>query len=867
MHYKNLYIRDFGIFKNQNLNDISKNLVVIGGKNRAGKSTFLKMLRYLPFGLPQNNSIPPASSQYYIEAELEKEEKNYNLLLNGYSKPEVLTDKKEQHSSSELFNHLDQLTYQQLFSISLDELQHLSKIAKGKKKEKRLFSILMGAGFSELIRVPEIADKYFNYAKKIGGILGDPAVADFKPYYNELKEAEQSRDQALLEIKEFNNKRKELKQSQDKLKEKREEFDSLENKYFLLDLLKNNYSELEKLQRLKLELIKKAPGEADISSEKINNERILDNFLAYIKSQSKEINRYRQQEQLLKEKLSNQKLEKNKINNNFNSLISELETLNSKWQEPLKELEKIEIDLIEAQKLNDLLAEDDQLKSEIKTYKKEIQELKFEIDKNISELNSLKFKKPETVLKKSYLIIAISLITMSTTFLIDLDQLRYFSLILALSAFIYYSSNYKSSSLEAEKADKIKNEKKNNEQTIEQIKIKLKNKQKLLNQNQAALDNYAQILGIRENDYLQFINSYFRELRDKKKRYQKLKLEEAENEEKTRKIEADLKKLQNLIENAAEHSSLEFSSYQEQNLMEKQELLFEDFNILNDLLKLAENYLTVKKQLKHTLKASDRIKSALNEAGDSLQSFIDLANDFPSRAAVEEKKNILAAELNNLKEEKADLNEKITTLKNRINSLAASDRIKAAQQKIDRAQNNLEKKARSYAVNKSVSFILKKLRSRMIEKTEKELLNPAAKILKKISSQHYTELKTAADLDQSDFRVTTKSGEEFNSVQQLSRGSLEQLFLAVRISRIKEINPPLPLVLDDSLVNFDRRHLYNTAELISNLADRQQIFILSCHPHLISYIAEISDSAQYWKLEGGDFKLTNQEQLIDHLSS
>ena len=217
MHYKNLYIRDFGIFKNQNLKDISKNLVVIGGKNRAGKSTFLKMLRYLPFGLPQNNSSPPASSQYYIEAELEKEEKNYNLFLNGYSKPEVLTDKKEQHSSSELFNHLDQLTYQQLFSISLDELQHLSKIAKGKKKEKRLFSILMGAGFSELIRVPEIADKYFNYAKKIGGILGDPAVADFKPYYNELKEAEQSRDQALLEIKEFNQKRDEVELSQEKL--------------------------------------------------------------------------------------------------------------------------------------------------------------------------------------------------------------------------------------------------------------------------------------------------------------------------------------------------------------------------------------------------------------------------------------------------------------------------------------------------------------------------------------------------------------------------------------------------------------------------------------------------------------------------
>ncbi|MFW6229945.1 MAG: AAA family ATPase [Halanaerobium sp.] len=48
MYYKKIYIRDFGIFQNQTLNNISKNLVVIGGKNRAGKSTFLKLLRYLP---------------------------------------------------------------------------------------------------------------------------------------------------------------------------------------------------------------------------------------------------------------------------------------------------------------------------------------------------------------------------------------------------------------------------------------------------------------------------------------------------------------------------------------------------------------------------------------------------------------------------------------------------------------------------------------------------------------------------------------------------------------------------------------------------------------------------------------------------
>ena len=47
---------------------------------------------------------------------------------------------------------------------------------------------------------------------------------------------------------------------------------------------------------------------------------------------------------------------------------------------------------------------------------------------------------------------------------------------------------------------------------------------------------------------------------------------------------------------------------------------------------------------------------------------------------------------------------------------------------------------------------------------------------------------------------------------------------------------------------------------------KHQIFVLSCHPQLISYISEITDSAQYWKLEAGEFELSNQEKLITHLS-
>ncbi|MFN2339727.1 MAG: AAA family ATPase [Halanaerobium sp.] len=868
MHYKNLYIRDFGIFSNQNLKDIGENLVVIGGKNRSGKSTFLKLMRYLPYGLPQNNSIPPASNQYYIEAELEKENKKFNLFLNGFSKPEVIDDDQKQHAADELFNHLDQLTYQQLFSISLDELQQLSKIAKGKKKEKRLFSILLGAGFSELVKVPELADKYFNKAQNIGGILGDPTVAAFKPYYNEIKAAEEIRDQALLEIKEFTKKRNELELSQKKLETKKQKIADRENEYFLLDLLKNNYSELEDLEKKKAKL-KKAAVNTDNLNQKNNSASRLDNLLSFFKSQAKKIKIQRQKEEVLQEKIKNYELQKNKIADNLQDLVSELESLNSSWKEPLQHLENIKIDLIEEQKLNKMLAEYDKLEAEIERLKAEIENLEFEIEENESELKEIEFKRPDLVLKRSYFVIILAFITLSLSFFIDFNLLRYFSLLIGLVAFVYYSSNYSKSRLKVERVDKIKNENKSKSKKLSDLKLQLDNKLEQLSKLEVDLEKYARILGIENNDYLTLLDSYFREIKDKKRRYKALKIEKKENEIKREEIEKSLQKLRTLIIDVAEYCSLDFSTTAEQKKMEAYQVLFADFKLLSDLFTLSENYISGKSQLEHTLKASDKIKTALNDSKTSrayYQIFIKLYSDFSSLEAVEKKKSSLSEKLDKLKAEKSELEEKITTLKNRINDLSTSTKIEKAQAEINQAQNNLEKKAQEYAVNKSVHFILKKLRSRIIEKTEKELLNPASKILSRISSHHYTELKTAADLEQSDFKIITEKGQEYNSVKELSRGSLEQLFLAVRISRIKEINPPLPLVLDDSFVNFDRSHLYHTAELIANLASRHQIFILSCHPHLISYISQLTDSAQYWKLEAGEFELSSQQKLIKHLS-
>jgi len=73
-------------------------------------------------------------------------------------------------------------------------------------------------------------------------------------------------------------------------------------------------------------------------------------------------------------------------------------------------------------------------------------------------------------------------------------------------------------------------------------------------------------------------------------------------------------------------------------------------------------------------------------------------------------------------------------------------------------------------------------------------------------------------------------------VEQLSTGTREQLFLAIRLAiirRFAEEGVQLPMVLDDVFVNFDQIRTEAAVETILDFADHgQQILLFTCHLHL-----------------------------------
>jgi uncharacterized protein YhaN len=83
--------------------------------------------------------------------------------------------------------------------------------------------------------------------------------------------------------------------------------------------------------------------------------------------------------------------------------------------------------------------------------------------------------------------------------------------------------------------------------------------------------------------------------------------------------------------------------------------------------------------------------------------------------------------------------------------------------------------------------------------------------------------------------VGDEQGRSF-PLQSLSRGTREQLLLAVRLAVVRELarrGTTLPLILDDVIVNFDDERAGAAIDLFVELADAgQQIVFFTCHQHL-----------------------------------
>ncbi|MEZ4452184.1 MAG: hypothetical protein R3B09_22150, partial [Nannocystaceae bacterium] len=79
--------------------------------------------------------------------------------------------------------------------------------------------------------------------------------------------------------------------------------------------------------------------------------------------------------------------------------------------------------------------------------------------------------------------------------------------------------------------------------------------------------------------------------------------------------------------------------------------------------------------------------------------------------------------------------------------------------------------------------------------------------------------------------------------RELSTGTREQLFLALRLAHVVDYcdrAEPLPVIIDDVLVNFDHGRSRSTLEALLEVARSAQVLLFTCHDHLVECVREVA---------------------------
>ena len=148
--------------------------------------------------------------------------------------------------------------------------------------------------------------------------------------------------------------------------------------------------------------------------------------------------------------------------------------------------------------------------------------------------------------------------------------------------------------------------------------------------------------------------------------------------------------------------------------------------------------------------------------------------------------------------------------------------------------------ARDWAVTTLARHAVEESKTFFEQERQPEVMRAASDWFKTITLGEYAGINPGSEPGA--LAVLT-SKKEPRLVTQLSRGTREQLFLAMRLALIRDRSrdaEPLPVLMDDILVNFDPKRAKAAAAAVLSLAGDHQILFFTCHPHIAHMFEDLA---------------------------
>lgn len=253
------------------------------------------------------------------------------------------------------------------------------------------------------------------------------------------------------------------------------------------------------------------------------------------------------------------------------------------------------------------------------------------------------------------------------------------------------------------------------------------------------------------------------------------------------------------------------------------------------------------------------------------------------REAMQARCDELATELAGLAAREAELVQHIADLRAQRDLAASADDVAALRRQEAALLESARQMALEWSRNALARHLIDTARRRFERERQPHVIREAAAIFRAITGGRWQSI--AASLEDGVPRAVPADGEPVPH-EHLSRGTREQLYLALRLGYVRTHAlhaEPLPLIMDDILVNFDPERAARTAAALADLCGRpadatghadagipdnpgstgsasgakpHQILFFTCHPHTVDMLRESKPDAALFTVERGTITAT-----------
>ena len=228
-------------------------------------------------------------------------------------------------------------------------------------------------------------------------------------------------------------------------------------------------------------------------------------------------------------------------------------------------------------------------------------------------------------------------------------------------------------------------------------------------------------------------------------------------------------------------------------------------------------------------------------SGEKLDAFRDsLAGTDPNRLDLLGEQ--ISQQSQQLEEQRTLLLEERGGLDNELERLTGEEESSRLRIQREPLVEQLREAVREWSKLTVADALLEKTRQKFERERQPRVVQHAQEFFSNITGRRYP--LVYAPLGEQTITVTDATGGN-KLPQQLSRGTREQLYLALRFGLVREFGEhaePLPVIVDEALVNFDPERARLAAEAFATLSETNQVLVFTCHPGTAELFAEAAEA-------------------------